>query len=116
MANGIIVAVGHNLKRVPYCHSAGRSIRMLALCHSIAFASHLPNFLAGKGINRHHPRAAGMDELQIQPPLKQQRRGMKTKTQTKTPVSFLRVEAPGGLAIEFRRSHITIAGHRINVP
>ena len=57
-----------------------------------------------------------MDELQIQPSLKQQRCGVKTKTQTKTPVKFLCVETPGGLAIELCCGHITVAGHGVNVP
>ena len=89
---------------------------MLALGHAVTFALHLPDFLAGKGINRHHPRAAGVDELQVQPPLKQQRRGVKTETQTKTPVAFLRVEAPGRLAVKLCRGHIAATGHRVNVP
>ena len=36
--------------------------RNAALGHAVTFALHLPDFLAGKGINRHHPRAAGVDE------------------------------------------------------
>ena len=111
MRDGVIIAVSDKPRLFAILTKAGRGVGMIAFRHAVARSLNLPDFFAVCCINRHHPCATGMDELQIKPARIQERRSVITEAVAEFPITFLCIKPPRLLAIKIKRHHLAHSGH-----
>ncbi len=88
---------------------------MFVLGIAVALARDLPHLLAGGRIEGDHPRAAGVNQLHVQPVLIQKRRGVHAVLRLETAIAVLRVEFPDFLAVEIETGELARADEHEDV-
>src|SRR5262245_24631800 len=79
---------------------------MLVLATAVAFALHLPDFLAGGLVQGDDLPSPGVDQLEIEAVAFQYRRGVHTEAVLELAVAILDVELPNLLAVKVQPSQV----------
>src|SRR5580704_3563190 len=112
MRDGIVIAVRDQIRVGSVMPQAGRRVGVFILRVAVAFARDFPGLFAGRRIEGDHEGASRVNQLQVQPVLIQERRGVHAVLRLEAAVAVLRIEFPDLISVEIETGQLAGADKR----